>query len=144
MSFFLKQEVLLKESSDEETRDDIDDESVSEFELQQMLKLHIRTNKIKNKFSADIRDKYSFYGSSLVIEHDQYHDRQKKHAKIFLTKSKLANKKLFAKDKKKFTDAKLLKQKVQHDKEIAYKRKKLWNLIAKKEIPKVSNVVLSI
>ncbi|XP_047133142.1 chromatin-remodeling ATPase INO80 isoform X1 [Hydra vulgaris] len=126
-------EVLLNESSDEDDSND----TISEFELKQMLKLHVKANKVKKKMSPDIHNKYSFYGSSLVIEHDQYIDRFKKNVKT-IKKSKLANKKLFNKNRKKVSDIKLLKQKVHHDKEIAYKRKKLWNLIAKKEIPKIS------
>ena len=124
-----------------------------------MLKLHIRQKKVSRSFSRNTdtcSEEYLNYASSLILDHDKYHERQKKrkkHKKLTLKTSKVnknknislkSNKKNIKKKnqiaKQKLLEAKKQKLKMQHEKDVQYKRKKLWNYISKKEIPKVGSV----
>lgn len=167
--------------------DDSDDSSseITEEDYKEMLKIHACSKKINKSFSKhpDIyQEKYGFYGSSLILEHDKYHDRQKKRNKTvkLITSSKkksnnesssshtktssssvssassaakaqaqaeiaaanAAKLKLeelaMVEQRRKLMEAKLKKLQIRKEKDLIYKRRKLWNIIAKKEIPKAS------
>lgn len=123
-----------------------------------MLKLHVLKKRVSKSFSKKTEyciDEYSHYSSSLLLDHDKYHDRQrrrKKNKKVISNKhshlqknvalSKNLSKKTIKKKntiaKKKLLEAKRIKLQQQHEKDMVYKRKKIWHFICKKEIPKVS------
>ena len=132
----------------ENSDDDSNSESeITETDLQEMLKMHLRRKKAEKAFSINLtefQDEYSFYGSSLILEHDKYHDRQKKRSKndkvVLKKRSRTGSKKHEAaaqRQRHKVIEAKLQKQLIQREKDLNYKRRKLWNVIVKKEIPKV-------
>ena len=138
--------------------DDSDDSccerEITEGDYQDMLKMHVRCKKINKSFSLCpnlYQEKYGFYGSSLILEHDKYHDRQKKRNKTekLIIKKKphiennssnktSVNNLAAAEHRRKLIEAKLQKQQIQKEKDMNYKRRKLWNIIVKKEVPKVS------
>lgn len=141
------EEILLSDDSDG-TENELND-----ADLQEMLKLHKWQKKIGKSFQknpAQYQDDFSFYGSSLVLEHDKYHDRQKKRTKLdHIIKKKKKKKKCKPEGKastaahenskrQKIVEAKLQKQLIQQEKDINFRRKKLWNSIVKKEIPKAN------
>lgn len=117
-----------------------------------MLKLHLQQKEASQEFAKNpdhIQEEYSLYSSSLILEHDKYHDRHKKKKrsqKVLLKAKKIAivnnNKKnLKKKDNKKLKllEAKRQRQQqLQHEKDMQYKRRKIWNFINKKDIPKVN------
>ena len=78
----------------------------------------------------------------MVLEHDKYHDKKKRRTGTEIIRkrpikfNKKKDKKLIEKDKK-IIEAKLIKQKLDYEKDMQYKRRKLWNFIVKKDIPKV-------
>ena len=134
-------DILLSENSDDSERD------ITEADLHDMLQAHVRRKKAEKSFSLDMsrfQEEYSFYGSSLILEHDKYHDRQKKrnkNDKHFPDKKPRTDSKKIEADaqerRHKVLEAKLEKQLIQREKDMNYKRRKLWNVIVKKEIPKV-------
>lgn len=140
---------MISENSDVSDSDDDDDELGNE-DLKRMLKIHLQQRKASEEFQRNpdtIQDEYSLYSSSLILEHDKYHDRHKKKKrcqKVLQKAKKLTivnNKKnLKKKDNKKLKllEAKRQRQQQQqHEKDIQYKRRKIWNFINKKDIPKV-------
>ena len=128
-----------------------------------MLKMHVRKKAVQKSFlhnTEQCTDEYSNFASSLLSEQDKYHEKQKKRKKqkknikqnhvkkpINLTFSKNNIKKNLKKKnaaKLKLLEAKKLKLKQQQEKDMTYKRKKIWHFISKKEIPKVLLFILFI
>ena len=133
---------------------------MSEFELKQMLKLHVMKKRVSKSFSKNTEhcvDEYSYFSSSLLLDHDKYYDRQRRrkkpkkviikhnHLQKSVVLSKNLGKKNFKKKntiaKKKLLEAKRIKLQQQHEKDMVYKRKKIWHFICKKDVPKVSFVL---
>lgn len=152
MIFF--QRILRNDTSDEE---ECEDDLISEFELKQMLKLHVLKKRVSKSFSKKSEhciDEYSYYSSSLLLDNDKYHDRQRRRKKpkkvvnnkhshlqksIALSKNLVSKKTIKKKNtvaKKKLLEAKRIKLQQQHEKDMVYKRKKMWHFICKKEVPK--------
>ena len=124
-----------------------------------MLKMHVLKKRVSKSFPKNIEHcmaEYSYYSSSLLLDHDRYHDRQRRRKKTktkkvlknnppVVKKSSLISKNLGKKNlkkknsvaKKKLMEAKRIKLQQQHEKDMVYKRKKIWHFICKKDIPKV-------
>jgi len=138
------QELFLSDSSDISSG-----EETEEFDLNLMLKIHLKHKKIESDFCYDAlyyQDEYAHYSSSLITEHDRYHDRQKKRNKSsnrIQRKPKLPEQKKVTHTpvvdenyRRKLAEIKEKKQRIQLEKDVQYKRRKLWNSIVKKDIPK--------
>eukprot|EP00111_Clytia_hemisphaerica_P007934 TCONS_00023061-protein len=143
--------ILLSDNSESES-----DGEITENEFQEMLKMHVRKKAVQKSFlrnTEQCNEEYSNFASSLLSEHDKYHEKHKKRKKqkknikqthvkkpINLTFSKSNIKKNLKKKnaaKLKLLEAKKLKLKLQQEKDMTYKRKKVWHIISKKEIPKM-------
>ena len=77
----------MEDSSTDDSSDEEEDEEVvlSDDEVQDMLREHLKQCAISKSFQVKpdtCIEKYAFYGSSLVGEHDKYHDRLKRLNKI--------------------------------------------------------------
>lgn len=135
-----------------ETSSDDDDKFDQEY-LQEMLKRHVSQRKYAKQFQMDslyYHENYFSYGSSLVLEHDKYHDKKKRRTGTEIIRkkpirfNKKKDKKLIEKDNRKLIEAKLIKEKLDYEKDMQYKRRKLWNFIVKKDIPKVCIICFAI
>eukprot|EP00795_Rhopilema_esculentum_P002515 gene2515-710_t len=137
-------EILLSDNSD-----DSDADVVTEDDVKEMLKDHVRRKRIHQKFvrlSEEIQDEYHYYGSSLVLDRDRFGEIQRRkkkdlksnRKKIAPDMSMLKRKRLVEVDerRRRLMEEKIEKKKMQLLKESDNKRKKLWVLIARKEIPK--------
>eukprot|EP00794_Sanderia_malayensis_P020104 gene20104-22075_t len=138
------QEILLSDNSD-----DSDNEIVSDRDIKEMLKDQVRRKRIHQKFlqfSEEIQEEYQHFGSSLVLDRDKYGESQKRRKKDQkVTKKKttpdislLKKKRLAEIDerRRRIVEEKVEKKRMQLVKENDNKRRKLWILIARKEIPK--------
>lgn len=153
-------EVLLSDSSD--TSCDEDDEApLTEEDLQEMLWFHKQQKVAQQMYHVD-KDlsRYQHYSASLLSDQDKYYDYQKqagskkhkrkklKNGKVKLSKEKKEKDKVKVKKKNRNSDdldddqrpltieEKLIKRTLIRRKEADAKRRKLWALIVRKEIPR--------
>jgi len=138
-------DILLSDNSD-----DSDDEVVTDNDIKNMLKDHVKRRRLHQKFlrlSEEIQDEYHYYGSSLVLDRDRFGEVQRRRRKdLKSTKKKVSDVSVLKKKRlaevderrRRVMEDKIERKRMQAMKENDNKRRKLWILLARKEIPKVA------